>query len=101
LKADSTKDKKELLTKSERKLWASMLQHKTLKEAAVDIGISPKTAYNMIDKLRRKYYDNMSFNNFINNAKGKNELISMLFTRRTRHRKKPSPEEDQEEDLAA
>ena len=44
------------LSKEERRLWIALQKYNTVKEAALSLGLSPKTGYNMVDKMRREYY---------------------------------------------
>jgi len=44
-----------MLTKRETELLEAIKHTVTVKEAAQSIGLSPRTAYNMLFKIRRKY----------------------------------------------
>lgn len=44
-----------MLTKREKELLEAIKHEITVKEAALSIGLSPRTAYNMLFKIRRKY----------------------------------------------
>ena len=44
-----------MLTKREQELLDAIKHHISVKDAAHSIGLSPRTAYNMLYKIRRKY----------------------------------------------
>jgi len=43
------------LTQKEKNLLNAIKKHITVKEAAISLGISPRTAYNVLFRIRRKY----------------------------------------------
>ena len=71
-----------VLTKREEELWTAIKTHDTVAFAARTIGLKPKTAYNMMYRLRRKYLKARRFVNFIEGNKRGNPLIKMVMTSR-------------------
>lgn len=77
----AVKTEVKVLTNSEEKLWKALKNHTSVKEAANAIGISPKTAYNMLNRLRKKYTKYRRFVNFVDGQK-KSRIIKLVMTSR-------------------
>ena len=86
-----------LLTKAEEKLFAALKKYDTVAHAAQEIGISAKTAYNMLYRLRIKYRKARRFVNFIEASKRGSETLRMVLTSRMDLAKAPEKEDEEEE----
>lgn len=87
------KDKPKLLTKQEEKLWNALKAYDTVAFAAQSIGFKPKTAYNMLYRLRQKYLKARRFVNFVEGSKRGCPTIRMVMTSRREMRGETELEE--------
>jgi Mn-dependent DtxR family transcriptional regulator len=78
----SKSDAIKLLTPLEEKLLDSLKQVATVKMAAHRIGIKPKTAYNVLYRLRKKYVAARHFVNYIDAQKRRHDKLAMVLTDR-------------------
>lgn len=82
------------LTKSEQKLIEAMRDSLTIKDACDKIGISPRTGYTILYRLRRKYRKARRFVNLLDSKRRGNELLNKILRKRYEYR-----EEEEEEEL--
>jgi hypothetical protein len=68
------------LTKHEQKLLETLKSYPSVKDAAGAIGISPRTAYNVLYRLRRKYFEAREFVNTILSYRRSDKLIDALLS---------------------
>jgi hypothetical protein len=68
------------LTKHEEKLLEALKTHPSVKDAAVAIKITPRTAYNVLYRLRRKYFQARDFVNKILAYRRSDKLIDALLS---------------------
>jgi molybdenum-dependent DNA-binding transcriptional regulator ModE len=80
------KNKPKMLSRREGDLLEALQDTVTLKDAANKIGLAAKTAYNMVARLRRKYYEARHFTNWYDAQKKRSERMRMVLTDRTRER---------------
>ncbi|MEM1551552.1 MAG: hypothetical protein QXH03_02645 [Candidatus Bathyarchaeia archaeon] len=71
-----------VLTKAEEKLLNALIESVSVKEAALKIGLTYKTAYNMLYRLRKKYNKARAFVNKIDAQKKRCKLLKMVLTSR-------------------
>jgi len=75
-----------MLSRREGDLLEALQDTVTLKDAANKIGLATKTGYNMVARLRRKYYEARHFTNWYDAQKKRSERMRMVLTDRTRER---------------
>lgn len=86
-----------VLTKAEEKLIKNLKTMDTVKAAAIKMHLSPKTVYNMLYRLRRKYYRARRLVNTIEANKRGHRLIKMVLTDRLHSKEEPLKTEEDEE----
>ena len=67
-----------MLTKRERELLDAIKHHITVKDAAHSIGLSARTAYNMLYKIRRKYKKARDLVNLIISYRRQDRFLNRL-----------------------
>jgi hypothetical protein len=90
---------RKVLTKQEEKLLQSLKEYDTVALAAQRVNIKPKTAYNILYRLRKKYYLARRLVNTIEPLRGHYDTIALVLTDRraeVEEKKKPSKEESEE-----
>lgn len=92
------KEKPKVLTKAEEKLFIAMKEWDTVANAAQEVGIAPKTAYNMLYRLRAKYRKARRFVNFMEAQKRNSDTIRMVMTSRMDLAEKKEIDLEEEED---
>ena len=93
------------LTYLEEKLLRALKEVDTVGFAAQKVGITTKTAYNVLYRLRKKYVKARRFVNYVDAQKRKHDRLAMVLTDRMTETElqrdlepKKEPEEAQEED---
>lgn len=86
-----------VLTKTEEKLLNAMKETDTVSLAALKIHIKPKTAYNILYRLRRKYYKARKLVNTLEPLRGHYDRIALVLTDRRleAEEKRKQPEEEE------
>ena len=74
--------KPDLFSERERKLINAINEHFIVKEAAESIGITVRTAYNMLYRLRNKYLKAQTFVNTILAQKRRSPLLNRVLTKK-------------------
>lgn len=80
--------KHEFLTEKEKKLLNAIDEKDTVKAAASSLGISPRTAYDMLYRIRNRYVIARGFINTILAYRKKSPRLEMILTKKV-----PLPEE--------
>jgi len=90
-----------VLSKKEEQLIQLLKVTETAKAAAIKMHIAPKTMYNMLYRLRQKYYKARKLVNRIESNKRGHPLIKMLLTDRIHARDEETTDRELEfeEDL--
>jgi len=70
------------LTESEQKLIEAMRDSLTVKDACDKIGISPRTGYTILYRLRKKYHKARRFVNLLDSKRRGNELLNKVLRKR-------------------
>jgi len=83
----------EMLSETEEKLIETLKTVNTVKLAANKIGIKPKTAYNKLYKIRKKYLRARHFVNFIEAQRRRHDRLAMLLTDRMQEKELMDNEE--------
>lgn len=91
-----TVNKLRVLSKPQKKLLEAMIDSVSVKEAALKCGIKPKTAYNLLYSLRKKYRKARTFVNTIDAQKRRSSLFKMVLTDRVSVEEKQLEEEEDE-----
>ena len=86
------------LTKNEEKLLRAMQGKLTVKDAALAIGISTRTAYNVLYRIRRKYLKAREFVNKILAYRRSDKLIDYVLSPRVPLWKEIKELEEEEEE---
>ena len=93
------------LTCLEEKLLRALKEVDTVGFAAQKVGITTKTAYNVLYRLRKKYVKARRFVNYVDAQKRRHDRLAMVLTDRMMETElqrdlepKKEPEEAQEED---
>ena len=76
------KSEKSVFSDRERKLLNAINEHIYVKEAAGSIGITVRTAYNILYRLRKKYLKAQTFVNTILAQKRRSPLLSRVLTKK-------------------
>lgn len=76
------KNEMKVLSKKEEQLLQLLKRFDTVKAAADEMRIAPKTCYNMLYRLRQKYYRARKLVNKIESNKRSNPLVKMVLTDR-------------------
>jgi predicted DNA-binding protein YlxM (UPF0122 family) len=71
-----------VLSKPQKKLLAAMIDSVSIVEAAEKIGMSRKTAYNLLYSLRKKYAKARAFVNYVDAQKRRGQLFKRVLTDR-------------------
>lgn len=69
----------EFLTKAEEKLLTAMLNVESVKMAALELGITTHTAYNVIYRMKQKYKKFRGYVNTLDAQKRRGGLIKKIF----------------------
>lgn len=70
------------LSKREREILDACHEHLTAKSAALSLGLSPSTVYNVLLNIRRKYWVARKYVNTILAYRRKGPKLDMLLSRR-------------------
>jgi len=89
------KGKIKVLSDFEERLLDTIASSVSVKEACRKLRISPKTAYNALYRLRRKYMKARAFVNKYDAQKRRSRLLKMVLTSRI----EPEEEVEEEEEL--
>jgi molybdenum-dependent DNA-binding transcriptional regulator ModE len=89
------KAKSKVLKKLEEKLLEALADSVSVKEASTKIGISYKTAYNTLYRLRQKYIKYRAYVNKIDAQKRRSKLLRMVLTSRLGQEEEVEPEEEE------
>lgn len=91
-----------VLTRTEEKLLQALKQVDTVGFAAQKIGIKTKTAYNILYRLRKKYYRARRLVNSLEPLRGHYDLLALVLTdRRVEAQEKKESEFEEEESQTA
>jgi len=71
-----------VLSNPQKKLLIAMIDSVSIVEAADKIGMSRKTAYNLLYSLRKKYAKARAFVNYVDAQKRRGKLFKMVLTDR-------------------
>jgi molybdenum-dependent DNA-binding transcriptional regulator ModE len=89
------KVKPKVLKNLEEKLLEALADSVSVKEASSRIGISYKTAYNTLYRMRRKYTKARAYVNKIDAQKRRNKLLRMVLTSRIGEEEEVEVEEEE------
>ncbi|MCS7124526.1 MAG: hypothetical protein NZ932_03825 [Candidatus Bathyarchaeota archaeon] len=70
------------LKKIEKKYLDTLASHRTIRDAALALGISPRTLYNWCFNLRRRYIERRGWLNTVINYRRKSLLIARILSKR-------------------
>lgn len=76
----------EFLTKGEEKLLTAMLDVESVKMAALELGITAHTAYNVIYRMKEKYRKGRGYANTLDAQKRRGGLIKKIFGSKKKRR---------------
>lgn len=77
-----SKHKRSLLTKKQRKILDAINEHVYVKDAALALGLSPRTVYNILYSLRNKYAAARIYVNTILAYRRKSPTLERVLTKR-------------------
>jgi len=97
-KSSDDKMKEKVLTNCEQKLLNALKEVDTVSLAALKIKIKPKTAYNILYRLRKKYYRARRLVNTLEPLRGHYEKLAMVLTDRKAEVQEKKVEEFEEEE---
>lgn len=83
-----------VLSKPQKKLLEAMIDCISVKQAAQKAGFKPRTAYNLLYSLRKKYRRARKFVNTIDAQKRRSKLFKMVLTDRLTAEEKLLDEEE-------